>query len=125
MLHYRSCFRDTGFFSKEKIKIKDIEVAPIDLISKLHFSNWKYQAEEEDFTIMRVTIKGEDSAGKVKHVYSLYDRYDKETSVMSMARTTGYTCTAAARLILAEKLQRKGIIPPEFIGESEKGFDFS
>jgi len=117
-------FRETGFFSKEKIKVKNAEVAPIDLVSKLLFSSWKYQPGEEDFTIMRVTIEGEDKAGKVKYIYSLYDRYDKETEVMSMARTTGYTCTAAARLILGQKLQRKGILPPEFIGESEKGFDF-
>jgi lysine 6-dehydrogenase len=117
-------FRETGFFSKEKIKVKNAEVAPIDLVSKLLFSSWKYQPGEEDFTIMRVTIDGEDSAGKVKYVYSLYNRYDLETGVMSMARTTGYTCTAAARLILAGKLQRKGILPPEFIGESDKAFDF-
>src|SRR5947207_3252239 len=117
-------FRETGFFSKEKIKVKNVEVAPIDLISKLLFSDWKYHPGEEDFTIMRVTIEGEDGSGKVKYIYSLYDRYDNETGVMSMARTTGYTCTAAARLILAGKLQRKGILPPEFIGESDKAFEF-
>lgn len=117
-------FRETGFFSKEKIKVKNAEVAPIDLVSKLLFSEWKYHPGEEDFTIMRVTIEGEDSSGKVKYIYSLYDRYDNETGVMSMARTTGYTCTAAARLILGQKLQRKGIIPPEFIGESDKAFEF-
>jgi saccharopine dehydrogenase-like NADP-dependent oxidoreductase len=117
-------FRETGFFSKEKIKVKNAEVAPIDLVSKLLFSSWKYQPGEEDFTIMRVTIEGVDKEGSVKYIYSLYDRYDKATGIMSMARTTGYTCTAVAQLILGEKIQRKGIIPPEFIGESQKGFDF-
>jgi lysine 6-dehydrogenase len=146
-------FRETGFFSKETIKVKNAEIAPIDLISKLLFSEWKYHPGEEDFTIMRVTIEGEEyrasptppkeglslltlasaessiphlggRGAKVKYIYSLYDRYDNETGVMSMARTTGYTCTAAARLILTQKLQRKGIIPPEFIGESDKAFEF-
>jgi lysine 6-dehydrogenase len=117
-------FRETGFFSKEKIKVKGADVAPIDLISKLLFESWKYNEGEEDFTIMRVIVDGEDEKGKVKYVYSLYDRYDNENGVMSMARTTGYTCTAAARLILADNLQRKGIIPPEYIGESAMSFEY-
>jgi saccharopine dehydrogenase-like NADP-dependent oxidoreductase len=37
-----------------------------------------------------------------------------------MARTTGYTCTSVARLILNGDFSRTGICPPEFIG-SEPG----
>ncbi|MFI5219637.1 MAG: saccharopine dehydrogenase family protein [Bacteroidia bacterium] len=116
-------FRESGFFSKEKIKIRDAEVAPIDLISKLLFKEWKYQPGEEDFTIMRVTLEGEDNKGEFKVVYTLYDRYNKETQTMSMARTTGYTCTAAARLVIENKFSRKGISPPEYIGEDENCFN--
>jgi saccharopine dehydrogenase-like NADP-dependent oxidoreductase len=39
-----------------------------------------------------------------------------------MARTTGYTCTAAARLILNGDYTRKGISTPEFLGEEEAHF---
>jgi saccharopine dehydrogenase-like NADP-dependent oxidoreductase len=34
-----------------------------------------------------------------------------------MARTTGYTCTAVANLVLEKKYTRSGISPPEFLGE--------
>jgi lysine 6-dehydrogenase len=117
-------YRESGFFSKEKIKIKNSEVAPIDLISKLLFQKWKYEPGEEDFTIMRVTLDGNDEKGKLKIVYTLYDRYNQETQTMSMARTTGYTCTASARLVIENKFSRQGISPPEFIGEDESCFDF-
>ncbi len=116
-------FRESGFFEKNKIKIKNAEVSPIDLISKLLFSKWKYQPGEEDFTIMRVTLEGTDAKGKIKIIYTLYDRYNKETGTMSMARTTGYTCTAVARLITENKFTRKGISPPELVGENEECFD--
>ncbi|HKR06080.1 MAG TPA: saccharopine dehydrogenase C-terminal domain-containing protein [Bacteroidia bacterium] len=116
-------YRESGFFEKNKIKLKNAEVAPIDLISKLLFSEWKYKTGEEDFTIMRVTLSGTDEKGEVKIIYTLYDRYNKETETMSMARTTGYTCTAAARLIIENKFSRKGVSPPEFVGEDEKCFD--
>ena len=33
-----------------------------------------------------------------------------------MARTTGFTCTAVANLILDEKYNHIGISPPEYLG---------
>jgi saccharopine dehydrogenase-like NADP-dependent oxidoreductase len=39
-----------------------------------------------------------------------------------MARTTGYTCTAVANLVLDNTFTRKGICPPEFVGEDEACF---
>ena len=117
-------FRESGLFSKEKIKTKNAEVSPLEIFSKLLFKEWKYQPGEEDFTIMRVTIEGEESNQKVKYVYDLYDRYNKETGMMSMARTTGYTATAAVRLVAENKFTRKGISPPEFVGEDQSCFDF-
>jgi lysine 6-dehydrogenase len=41
-----------------------------------------------------------------------------------MARTTGYTCTAAANLVVDGKFSRKGICPPEYLGEEEENFKF-
>jgi saccharopine dehydrogenase-like NADP-dependent oxidoreductase len=41
-----------------------------------------------------------------------------------MARTTGYTCTAAANLVLDGKFNRKGICPPEYLGEDQSHFSF-
>ncbi|MEI6816130.1 MAG: saccharopine dehydrogenase C-terminal domain-containing protein [Bacteroidota bacterium] len=117
-------FRDSGFFSTEKLNIKNTEIAPIDLTSKLLFDAWKYQPDEHDFTIMRVTLTGSDDQGDLKIIYNLYDVYDVETSIMSMARTTGYTCTAAARMVLNNTFTRKGISPPEFLGENEDCFTF-
>ena len=117
-------FRESGLFSKEKIKTKNADVAPLEIFSKLLFNEWKYLPGEEDFTIMRVTIEGEEAGQNKKYVYTLYDRYNKETGVMSMARTTGYTATAAVRLVLENKFSRKGISPPEYVGEDQTCFDF-
>ncbi|MEO8087229.1 MAG: saccharopine dehydrogenase C-terminal domain-containing protein [Bacteroidota bacterium] len=117
-------FRESGLFSKEKIKTKNAEVSPLEIFSKMLFKEWKYQPGEEDFTIMRVTVEGEEANERIKYVYTLYDRYDKETGVMSMARTTGYTATAAVRLVLENKFTRKGISPPEYVGEDQACFDY-
>ena len=112
-------YRESGFFSKEKIKTRNAEVSPLEIISALLFKEWKYTKGEEDFTIMRVTIEGEEKGNQVKYVYTLFDRYDKESGVMSMARTTGYTATAVTRLVLDKIYSRVGISPPEYVGEDE------
>ena len=41
-----------------------------------------------------------------------------------MARTTGYTCTAAVNLIAKKLFTEKGVFPPELVGKDKKCFDF-
>lgn len=113
-------FRETGLFSKAPMDIQGTKITPLELTSKLLFSKWRMEPEEEDFTVMRLTIEGAEG----KYVYNLLDRFDKNTKTTSMARTTGYTCTAVANLILQGDFSRKGICFPEFIGEDENCFAF-
>jgi saccharopine dehydrogenase-like NADP-dependent oxidoreductase len=47
-----------------------------------------------------------------------------ESKTSSMARTTGYVCTAVVNLIAEEKITQKGVIPPEHIGADKENFDF-
>ena len=49
----------------------------------------------------------------------MLDRFDRENQILSMARTTGYTCNAAVNLVLDGGFTEKGVNPPEFIGEAE------
>ncbi|MFV1977177.1 MAG: saccharopine dehydrogenase C-terminal domain-containing protein [Candidatus Scalindua sp.] len=109
-------FRDTGFFSYDEINIGNQVIRPIDLTSKLLFSQWKPQMDEDEFTILKLIIVGNEGDKEKKYVYEIFDRYNKESKTTSMARTTGFTCTAVARLILEGNLKSKGILPPEYIG---------
>ena len=88
------------------------------MTSKLLFKDWKLGDTEEEFTVMRVIVEGLEDGQQKTYTYDLLDRYDPETQTSSMARTTGYTCTGAANLVLSGKYTRKGISPPEFIGEA-------
>lgn len=109
-------FRETGLFSKEELEVNGQKVAPLDITSQLLFKQWKLGPQEEEFTIMRILIEGEENGQAVSYQYDLYDEYDPNTQTSSMARTTGYTCTAAVELILNKQIKRPGIYPPEFIG---------
>ena len=62
--------------------------------------------------------------GRLRYTYELYDEYDADTNVHSMARTTGYTATMALRMVAAGLFTRKGISPPEFIGWKSECVEF-
>ncbi|MHA1398338.1 MAG: saccharopine dehydrogenase family protein, partial [Candidatus Heimdallarchaeaceae archaeon] len=115
--------RESGFFDKKPVKIGESTIKPIDLTSKLLFEKWKMKEEDEDITVMKIVVKGEKEDREITYEYYLFDEYDKEKKVISMARTTGYTCTAAARLIKEGIFSQKGIIAPEILGMEEKAYD--
>jgi len=116
--------RDTGFFSKEAIEVNGQIVKPLDFTSELLFPHWKLGEKEEEFTVMRVIVEGIENGQTKLYTYDLLDRYDSESETSSMSRTTGYTCTGAARLVLSGQYDKKGVFPPEFLGEEDAHVNF-
>jgi saccharopine dehydrogenase-like NADP-dependent oxidoreductase len=108
--------RDTGFFSKEPILINGVMISPLEFTSKLLFPKWKLQEGEEDLTVMQVITEGLKNGVRQRYTWDLYDRFDKATGIHSMARTTGYTATAVARLLAEGLYTRKGVSAPEYLG---------
>ena len=113
--------RDSGFFAEEKLKNG---VSPLDMTAALLFDAWRYEPGEEDVTVMRVEVEGRTGDVRVRHTYDLIDVYDAATTTSSMARTTGYTCTAMVKLVASGRWQQAGIAPPEYVGRDRGCFDF-
>jgi saccharopine dehydrogenase-like NADP-dependent oxidoreductase len=111
--------RETGFFGEQHVQIGDQSIRPIDLTTSLLFPKWKLGEEEEEFTVMNILVEGLKAGKNFKHKYELLDRYDPTTKTSSMARTTGYTCTAITQLVLDGQYSRIGISPPEYVGATQ------
>jgi lysine 6-dehydrogenase len=109
--------RESGFFSKDEMEINGMKIRPVDFTSKLLFPLWELKEGDEEFTIMKVIVEGEKDKKKLRYTYDLLDRHDDKTNTRSMARTTGYTATTILNLIFKGMFNRKGICPPEFIGQ--------
>ena len=114
-VEYLKVLRESGFFSYDEIDVNGQKVRPIDLTSKLLFPKWEMKKGDRDFTVMRITISGVEKDKETCYEYYLLDRY--EDGVNSMSRTTGYTCTAVANLVVNGDYNRTGISPPEYLGE--------
>lgn len=124
-VEYIKVLKESGFFSDTPIQVKGKEISPLDVTSQVLFNEWKLGETEEELTVMRVTVKGENTDGKIEEVvYDLHDEYCHETQVSSMSRTTGYTATAAANLFLEGLFDEKGVFPPELVGKYEVCFNY-
>jgi lysine 6-dehydrogenase len=114
--------KQTGFLNQNFIEVDGNKIKPIDLSAKLLFPFWKLEENEPEFTYMQLYIRGKEMGVVKEYVYRMFDSFDDKTKLTSMARTTGYTCNAVADLVLSGQYKRKGISPPEFIGEDENCF---
>jgi saccharopine dehydrogenase-like NADP-dependent oxidoreductase len=124
-VEYIKVLKESGFFDTEHIEINGANVSPLDVTSRILFNEWKLEENEEELTVMRVTLKGENARGQQEEVvYTLHDEYCRDTRTSSMARTTGYTATAAANLLLDGLFNEKGIFPPELVGRHQTCFDY-
>lgn len=110
--------RDTGFFSKEPLNINGTLISPLEFTSRLLFPKWKLEPGEEDLTVMQVITEGTRDGVRQRYTWNLYDRYDTASGIHSMARTTGYAATMAARLIAGGLYHEKGVSAPEFLGRN-------
>ena len=124
-IEYIQVLKKSGFFDTKKINMNGVEISPIDFTNKILFKEWFLEDDEKELTVMKITIKGNTEKGDKKEItYDLYDAYCTETQTSSMARTTGYTATAAANLILGNLFNEKGVYPPELVGKHPSCYQF-
>ncbi len=116
--------KSAGFFAEEKILVNGQWIRPLDVTNTVLFDKWKFEENEEDFTVMKIIIKG-NMAGRQTHIeYELFDVYDALTGFSSMARTTGFAGTAALNMINDGVFNEKGVFPPELLGQSDDCFNY-
>lgn len=125
--------KQAGFFETTPVKIGNTEITALEFSSGILMKEWKFEPGEKEFTVLKIVLTGEKNArpdapvgrGKEKKIeFLLLDRYDSDTNTTSMARTTGYTCTAAVNLLAKKMFSEKGVFPPELVGKNKECFDF-
>jgi lysine 6-dehydrogenase len=113
-----------GFFSETPVEVDGAKVTPLAVTAKLLIDQWKLKPGEPELTVMRVTVEGTEQGKRLRHVWDMYDEFDPKTGFSSMARTTGFTCCAAANLLLDKTFKDTGVHPPEHVGAVESCYDY-
>lgn len=119
-----AALKASGFLDKEPVTINGTHVIPFDFTSRILFNAWTPEPDEPEFTIMRITLKGTENGSAKEIIYDLYDEFDTRDKISSMARTTGFTATGTAEMIINKIFTSKGVFPPELVGKEQVCFNF-
>lgn len=115
--------RSLGLFGEQPVTLAAGSVVPRELTAALLFEQWRPEAGAPELTVMRVEAEGLADGRPTRLVWDLLDSPPPSLGVSSMARTTGYTCTAVADLFAEGGLPEAGLWLPERIGATEGGWD--
>lgn len=109
-------FRETGLFSLETIQVGGQDLRPRDITAALLFPKWTFEDREADLTVMQVRAWGVRKGESTTFGFDFLDRFDPQSGLRSMSRSTGFTATAIASLILDGTLKEPGVHAPEALG---------
>jgi len=112
--------KQAGFFNTKPIKTNLGDIKPIDFTTKILNNDWFLNENELEFTIMKIDVHTKNNQISIE----LFDEYNQKTNISSMARTTGYTCTACVAMLLEKKFSEKGLFPLELIGGNKNCYNF-
>jgi saccharopine dehydrogenase-like NADP-dependent oxidoreductase len=110
-----------GFFEEEQIDVDGVSVSPRKLTAKL-FERKLRKPEVKDVVALRVEISGVKNGKQTRYVYHLLDYYDEKLEITAMARTTAYSASIIAQLMLKKAFKEKGVVPTEKIGKNSALF---
>jgi len=108
-----------GFFEEKEVNIDGTRVSPRKLTVKL-FTQKLWKPEVKDVVALKVEVCGLKNGKKTRYIYHLLDYYDEKLEITAMARTTAYTASIVAQLMLKGIIKKKGVVPPEKLGMDEK-----
>jgi saccharopine dehydrogenase-like NADP-dependent oxidoreductase len=110
-----------GFFEEEQIAVDGVSVSPRRLTVKL-FEQKLRKPEVKDVVALKVEVSGVKNGRQTRYVYHLLDYYDEKLGITAMARTTAYSASIIAQLMLKKALKEKGVVPTENIGKNDALF---
>ena len=118
----------------EKIKlIKKLGLLRKEPVKSLNISPWEFMFrfweenlslfEEKDFVLLRTKVSGRKNSERFSHTCEVIDYFDEKRNITAMARTTAYTAFAIIKLLSENRVERKGVVPPEILGLDKRLFE--
>ena len=111
-----------GFFSEEAVEVEGAKVVPRIAAARILERSLR-NSDVGDILAMAVEVEGERHGREATFKYHLLDRFDEESGVTAMARTTAYTASIVAQKLAGGIIKDKGVIPPERLGMDEGLFE--
>lgn len=105
--------KELGLLSQTPIIVGGAEVSPKAVVDAVLYPHVRMLDDDRDITILRVDIVGSRKDRPRRYRIEMVDRFDEETGMTSMARTTAYTGMIVARMVGRGDIKGSGITTPE------------
>lgn len=105
--------RDIGLMGMEPVDVKGTKVVPRDVFISIVGPRLKKDYKESpDQVALRVEAEGIDKGERVLYRFDLLDKYDEETGITAMMRTTGFSLAITGAMQAAGKV-KSGVWTPD------------
>ena len=112
--------KELGFFSEDPVIVQGSPIMP-KMVSARIFEKNLTKPEIGDILAMMIEVNGVKDEQNQGYRYHVLEYIDHSTGVSAMARTTAYTASIVAGILVDGGISKKGIIPMEKLG-SDHGF---
>ena len=111
--------RELGLFSEEPVRVQGMMVNP-KLVTARVFERSLVKPEVGDLLAMMIEVSGEKEGERKGYRYHVLEYYDHETRVSAMARTTAYTTSIIAGILVEDGISEKGVASMEKLGSDHE-----
>ena len=109
---------DLGLCSSEEILADFVKVKPRKVFGELLQKN--LPADEPDYVLIRLEFIGKTGGETKIIVYDIVDKYDEETGLSAMMRTTAFPASIIAQMSARGEVAMRGATPQELAIDCEK-----
>jgi lysine 6-dehydrogenase len=109
---------DLGLCSSEEIVADFVKVKPRKVFGELLQRN--LPADEPDYVLIRLEFVGKKNGGTKRLKYDIVDKFDEETNLSAMMRTTAFPASIIAQMSAKGEVAMRGATPQELAIDSEK-----
>jgi lysine 6-dehydrogenase len=105
---------DLGLCSSDKIEVDNLRVPPRRVLGELLIKN--LPADEPDLVFIRLEISGDGRTLR----YDIIDRFDENTGLSAMMRTTSFPASIISTMMAKDETLMRGATPQELAVPTEK-----
>jgi lysine 6-dehydrogenase len=109
---------DLGLCSSKEIEVDGRNIKPRRVFGELLQKH--LPADEPDYVLIRLEFVGKKDGETKRLKYDIVDKFDEETGLSAMMRTTSFPASIIAQMMARGEVSTRGATPQEKVIDSEK-----
>jgi lysine 6-dehydrogenase len=103
-----------GFFGEDPVTVEGVDVVPKSVSARVFEGS--LTLDVGDLLAMTIEVSGMKDGERRGYGYTVLEYFDHELGDSAMARTTAYTTSITAQILVDGEVGRKGVVPMEVLG---------